>query len=58
MPLSDELLSILVCPKCQGDLEYDRAAEKLICKACGLRYPVVDDIPVMLIEEAERIEPR
>jgi uncharacterized protein len=58
MPLSDELLSILVCPKCHGDLEYDRSAEKLICAACGLRYPVVDDIPVMLIEEAERIEPR
>jgi uncharacterized protein len=58
MPLSDELLAILVCPKCQGDLEYDRTAEKLICKTCGLRYPVVDDIPVMLIEEAERIEPR
>lgn len=58
MPLSEELLSILVCPKCQGDLEYDRNAEKLTCQACGLRYPVVDDIPVMLIEEAERIEPR
>jgi uncharacterized protein len=58
LPLSDELLSILVCPKCQGDLEYDRTAEKLNCKACGLRYPIVDDIPVMLIEEAERIEPR
>jgi uncharacterized protein len=58
MPLSEELLSILVCPKCQGDLEYDRSAEKLTCRACGLRYPVVDDIPVMLIEEAERIEPR
>ncbi|HEU5309840.1 MAG TPA: Trm112 family protein, partial [Candidatus Eisenbacteria bacterium] len=48
MPLSDELLSILVCPKCQGELEYDRAAEKLNCRACGLRYPIVDDIPVML----------
>jgi uncharacterized protein len=58
MPLSEELLSILVCPKCQGDLEYDRNAETLTCRACGLRYPVVDDIPVMLIEEAERIEPR
>jgi len=56
MPISDELLSILVCPQCKCDLEYDRAAEKLICAACGLRYPIIDDIPVMLVEEAERIE--
>ena len=58
MPISDVLLSILVCPQCKKDLEYDRAAERLICAACGLRYPIVDDIPVMLIEEAERIDPR
>ena len=55
MPISDELLEILVCPQCRGDLAYDRAAEKLICAKCGLRYPIVDDIPVMLVEEAERI---
>jgi uncharacterized protein len=58
MPISDELLSILVCPQCKQDLEYDRAAEKLICARCGLRYPIVDEIPVMLVEEAERIDPR
>jgi uncharacterized protein len=58
MPISDELLSILVCPQCKQDLEYDRAAEKLTCSRCGLRYPIVDDIPVMLVEEAERIAPR
>ncbi len=56
MPLSDELLSILVCPQCRGDLAYDRAAETLTCAACGLRYPIVDDVPVMLPEEAEKIE--
>jgi hypothetical protein len=56
MPISEELLSILVCPQCRKDLQYDRAADKLICAACGLRYPIVDDIPVMLVEEAERIE--
>jgi LSD1 subclass zinc finger protein len=56
MPISDELLSILVCPQCKQDLQYDRTAEKLICAACGLRYPIVDDIPVMLVEEAERID--
>ena len=56
MPISEELLSILVCPQCKGDLRYDREADRLTCEACRLRYPVVDDIPVMLIEEAERID--
>ncbi len=56
MPLSTELLSILVCPQCKGDLRYDQEGERLICEACRLRYPIVGDIPVMLIEEAERIE--
>jgi len=57
MSLDDELLEILACPQCHGDLVYDRVAERLICERCRLRYPVVDDIPVMLIEEAERIDP-
>ena len=58
MPISEELFAILVCPQCKQDLVYDREADKLICEACGLRYPIVDDIPVMLVEEAERIEAR
>jgi uncharacterized protein YbaR (Trm112 family) len=56
MPISDELLAILVCPQCKGDLEYDRAADRLTCRACRLRYPIVEEIPMMLIEEAERVE--
>lgn len=54
MPLSPDLLSILVCPACKGDLAYDAAAQTLTCVACRLRYRVVDDIPVMLAEEAEK----
>ncbi len=54
MALSSDLLSILVCPVCKGDLDYDAAAQKLTCKACRLRYRVEDDIPVMLAEEAEK----
>jgi uncharacterized protein YbaR (Trm112 family) len=54
MALSPELLSILVCPACKGDLQYDEAAPSLSCNACKLRYKVVDDIPVMLVEEAEK----
>jgi len=56
MPVSDELLSILVCPQCKGDLRYEREAQRLVCDACRLRYPIVDDIPVMLPEEAERFD--
>jgi uncharacterized protein YbaR (Trm112 family) len=56
MPISEELLSILVCPQCKGDLRYEREAERLTCEACRLRYPIVDDIPVMLPEEAERFD--
>jgi uncharacterized protein YbaR (Trm112 family) len=56
MTLDKRLLEILVCPKCKGDLEYDRQSPRLICRACKLAYPVKDDIPVMLVEEAERIQ--
>lgn len=52
MTLSQELLAILVCPKCKGDLEYRPTEAVLVCGACRLRYPVRDDIPIMLIDEA------
>lgn len=57
MPLDKDLLDILVCPKCKGDVEYICTEEKeeLICHQCRLSYPVKDDIPVMLTEEARRI---
>lgn len=51
--ISDELLEILVCPKCKGEIEYDRENAKLICRSCRLIYDIKDDIPIMLIEEAE-----
>jgi len=52
-----ELLEILVCPKCKGELEYRTEPEEvLICHRCKLAYPVRDDIPVMLPEEAKPIE--
>jgi len=54
MALSSELLGILVCPACKGDLEYRVEAQTLTCARCRLRYKVVDDIPVMLAEEAEK----
>jgi uncharacterized protein len=53
MSLAPELLEILVCPKCKGDLEYRSAPEALVCHACRLVYPVEDGIPIMLVDEAK-----
>ena len=52
MAISKELLDILVCPKCKGDIFLNRAGDGLICHACRLLYPIKEDIPVMLIDEA------
>lgn len=49
------LLDILVCPVCKANLEYRKAALELVCKPCKLAYPVRDDIPVMLEDEARRL---
>ena len=53
MALSKELLDILVCPKCKGDIILLDDNSGLICPACRLKYPIRDDIPVMLVDEAE-----
>ncbi|HHJ40083.1 MAG: tetraacyldisaccharide 4'-kinase [Methylothermaceae bacteria B42] len=50
-----KLLDILVCPVCKGKLIYDSGAQELICKADRLAYPIRDDIPVMLEEEARKL---
>lgn len=52
MSLAPQLLSILVCPKCKGALDYREPETTLVCQHCRLAYPVRDDIPVMLIDEA------
>lgn len=54
MSLSPELLEILVCPKCKGELDYrEEPEETLVCQACKLAYAVDDGIPIMLIDEAK-----
>jgi len=50
-----KLLEILVCPVCKGPLRYDKAKAELVCKADRLAYPIRDDIPVMLEDEARRL---
>ncbi len=52
MAISKELLEILACPKCKGDIQLNEQGDGLICKACRLLYPIRDDIPIMLIDEA------
>ncbi|HUF65775.1 MAG TPA: Trm112 family protein [Gemmatimonadaceae bacterium] len=52
MAVSEQLLQILVCPKCKGELEYREHEQSLLCHSCRLRYPVRDDIPIMLVDEA------
>jgi uncharacterized protein YbaR (Trm112 family) len=55
MPLPEKLLEILVCPKCKGRLEYKEKEDRLICHSCRLGYVVSDNIPVLLVDEAEKL---
>ena len=49
------LLDILVCPICKGNLDYHKAEKELVCKPCKLAYPIRDDIPIMLADEARQL---
>jgi uncharacterized protein YbaR (Trm112 family) len=55
MELSSELLKVLVCPVTKGPLVYDRQAQELISEMAGLAYPVRDGIPILLADEARKI---
>lgn len=55
MELSKDLLKVLACPKCKGDIRLTEKGDGLICERCKLLYPVKDGIPVMLIDEATSI---
>lgn len=52
MAVSQQLLDILVCPKCKGKIHLNDAENGLVCDQCQLVYEIRDDIPIMLIEEA------
>jgi len=54
MNIDDWLLEILACPKCHASLRTDDTADELVCTGCGLAYPVRDDIPVLLVDEARQ----
>ena len=53
MAVSKELLEILVCPKCKGEIELTQEEDGLICERCRLKYEIREDIPIMLIDEAK-----
>ena len=55
-PVDPRLLEVLVCPLTKAPLEYDRAANELISRTAGLAYPIRDGIPIMLPEEARKLE--
>ena len=54
--ISEELLGILACPKCKGPVELTEKNEGLVCKSCRLLYEIRDEIPILLIDEAKKLE--
>ena len=56
MSMDEKLLEILACPKCKGDIRLKDDQSGLICDQCKLLYPIKDDIPIMLIDEAIKLE--
>ncbi len=57
MPLSEELLQIMICPACRGELRLAPARDGVICDTCACKYPIIDDIPNMLVEDALPLSP-
>ncbi len=56
MAIDKQLLDILACPKCKGDLTLTQAGDGLVCGSCRLQYEIRDDIPIMLIDEAKKLD--
>jgi uncharacterized protein YbaR (Trm112 family) len=56
MAISEELLEILACPKCKGNIHLNDTQDGLICTHCKLLYEIKDDIPIMLIDDAKPLD--
>jgi len=56
--MDTKLLDILACPVCKGPLQYSKSQQVLVCRADRLAFPIRDDIPVMLEDEARRLDPQ
>jgi uncharacterized protein YbaR (Trm112 family) len=55
MTINQELLDILACPQCKGEVKLNEPGDGLICQPCKLMYEIKDDIPIMLIEKAKKL---
>ncbi|MBU1404688.1 MAG: Trm112 family protein [Proteobacteria bacterium] len=53
--ISQELLDILACPKCKGEVKLTETKDGLVCESCKLLYEIREDIPIMLIDEAKKL---
>jgi len=56
MAISKELLEIIACPKCRGELILSEDENFLICEQCKIKYPIEDDIPILLVDEAKPLD--
>ncbi len=54
--VNKDLLDILACPECKGKVVLDDDETHLVCNTCRLRYPIEDDIPIMLVDRAEKLD--
>ena len=55
--VDQELLDMLLCPKCKGDVRLNAAGDGVICESCSLLYEVREDVPIMLVVEAKTTKP-
>ncbi len=55
MSINEELLEKLACPGCKGDLRLSETGDTLLCDSCALSFPIKDDIPIMLLDEATKL---
>jgi len=56
MSVKQELLDVLACPKCKGDIRLSKDSSYIVCDECKLLYEIREDIPIMLIDEAKRVD--
>jgi len=56
MTIDKELLEILACPECKGEVTLNKTGDGIACAHCSLVYPIKDGIPVMLVDEAEKVQ--
>lgn len=54
--IKKELLEVLACPKCKGDIRVSANEDYIVCDSCSLLYEIREDIPVMLIDEAKKVD--